>query len=124
MALLEHPEVAPFAQACQEQIGRAARGMDVQVSPFAEEIMTLFVTSGVFEPVPEGGVPSRRAEGEQFYRILMDFVPPIIEDMLATSSVRSREGEARNLIMTADVYHWLADRGGQLLASLPCPFAK
>jgi len=124
MAVVEQPEVAPFARAVQDEIGRVARGMDVQVSPFAEEIMTLFVTSALFEPVPEGGVPFRRAEGEEFYRILTYFVPPIIEDMLGTSSVRSREGEARNLIMTADVYHWLADRGEQLLVSLPCPFAK
>jgi hypothetical protein len=125
MGLLENPEVAPVAQACEAQIDRVMHEVDVRMTPFAEEIVTLFITSALFEPAtePEGRF-ERRADGEALYRGLIDNMQPIIEDIVNTSSVRFREGETQNVVMTADVYHWLSERSGRVLGSLPCPFAK
>jgi hypothetical protein len=125
MALLDNEEVAPLARACQDEIARIARAENVKVSPFATEILTLFVTSAAFEPVTE---PSehyeRRIEGQNFFGILMNNLQPIFSDILQSTSVRSRAGETRNLIMTADVYHWLSENSSYFLQGLPCPWAK
>ncbi|MBV9446634.1 MAG: hypothetical protein JO345_12165 [Streptosporangiaceae bacterium] len=116
--------MAPVAQTCQEEIGRVTHQVDVRITPFAEEIVTLFITSAAFEPAiqPEGMF--QRRSGEDLYRSLMNSVRPIIQDIVDTSSVRTREDETRNLVMTADVYHWLSERSEQVLGFLPCPFAK
>jgi hypothetical protein len=125
MGLLENPAVAPVAQACQDEIGRVLHEVDVRMTPFAGEIMTLFITSALFEPAiqPEG-LFQIRTDGEDLYRALMGSIRPIIQDIIDTSSVRFREDETRDWVMTADVYHWLSERSRRMLGSLPCPFAK
>jgi|HubBroStandDraft_4_1064222.scaffolds.fasta_scaffold29384_3 hypothetical protein len=125
MALLDDPRVAPVAQACQDELSRIAQETDVRMTPFAEEIVTLFVTSAVFEPATAPGWQFvSRPENEALYGTLMGSLRPIFEDVVSTSSVRLREGETHNVLMTADVYHWLSERSRDVLASLPCPYDK
>jgi hypothetical protein len=125
MGILDNEHVTPYAQACDSQIRQLAAGYNIEISVFAREIVSLFITSAMFEPArSQDQLSDAASQGSELYEQLRGDLPSVFADLVETTTVRTREDDSRNVIMSADVYHWIAARSEAVLAELHCPWAS
>lgn len=123
MGFLDDPSVQPFAAQVDEWILAAEAASGVQLTPVAREIVALFIVAPAFEDPSAGSRGDFNAVGAAATGAVRNLLPEIFEEMRELYGVSGRR-QARDIITTGDIYHWLTERAGERLAELSWPYSK
>jgi hypothetical protein len=97
-------------------------GGGIRVSPHANHVITAFVTSITGED-DQGLMEASYAERTSYQAAVFEALPTALLDIAERYDVLGRD--VFNGVITApDVFHWIAETGGELLALGLCPFRK
>ncbi len=129
MGVLDDPEFEPLARAAYGQIDAAASEQNVRLSPFAREIIATWAVSLAYEPETSGPFDFRahlsfEADRSDFINDVLAVLPTALGEMRGDLPT-TFGGVGRRTVRSVDVFHWLADRGNDVIgSSVLCPFEK
>jgi hypothetical protein len=123
MSVLDHPDVADQAEHVLHVLHSQAAEHGVDMSPFAADALANLVVSPLYEPARSVDDMARSERGDDVFSYCSDRLPEIVRDIVEVYEVSQRT-DLRGIITGADVYHWLADRSGEVLPDMWCPYDK
>jgi hypothetical protein len=123
MGVLDDPVVRPLANYVLGSIDQAEDEANVVFSPIAREIAALFIIGSAFEtPGVSEAELAPNTTGALVSEYVSRQVSGLAQDARDMYSVSTRS-QFRGVITSADVFHYLADRG-RILATSILPYPK
>jgi hypothetical protein len=119
MGVLDEPGVKDLASVVLPACDKAAADSEVVLSPFAREILADFLTSIVIEGVPAA---PESVDCQDLFDQLIKMLPEKIRHARDTYRLSEREGAARLVLTSADVFLWISSFGAAEVADKVCPW--
>jgi hypothetical protein len=125
MSLFDQPAFQQYVSSAYSAIQGVQEAAGIRLTPFAEQIITTWIVAPAFE---DDLLVARFVEpnpaGIAFGSEVIGRLPDLLLNISATSGAEARSAQRRNVITSADLFHWLTERGRTELASLRWPYPK
>jgi hypothetical protein len=125
MSLWESTQFQEHWNSVRESITEAGDKAQVGLSPFVFETIHTWTLALIFEgPTPTEPLVDADRAGEEVASELISQLPRLMRSIADFNDIWSRQPERQRVITSADLFHWLTERGGEELAFIRWPYPK
>ncbi len=125
MSLFEQPNFQEYASITYISVQNAQREVGMQLTALAEQIVASWILAPAFEgPSPAEPPSEPHPDGARVSQEIIERLPNLLVRIGETSGASFRSPERRNIVTSADLFHWLTERGSDELGFLRWPYPK